>query len=55
MGDLDVESGRDDSCFIESAVELDDDFTRSVVVYYLELADVAYEQGGGVLVRSHGT
>jgi hypothetical protein len=37
-----VESGRDDACFVESAVELDDDFSGAVVVDDFELADVSF-------------
>ena len=37
----DVESGRDDTGLVQSAVKLDDDFAASVVVDNLELADVA--------------
>ena len=40
--DTDVESGRDDTGLVESAVELDDDLAASVVVNDLELSDVAY-------------
>ena len=38
---LDVVSWRDDSGLVESAVELDDDLAGSVVVDFLELANVA--------------
>jgi len=37
---LHVESGRDDAGFVESAVELDDDFAGAVVVYDFEFGDV---------------
>jgi len=36
-----IESGRDDASFVESAVELDDDFSRAVVVDDFKLADVS--------------
>jgi hypothetical protein len=39
--DLDVESGRNDSALVESAVELDHNLAGSVVVHVLELANVA--------------
>ncbi len=37
----DVEAGADDAALVQSAIELDDDLARSVVVDDLELADVA--------------
>lgn len=39
--DLDVESGRDDTTLVESAVELNHNLSGSVVVNVLELANVA--------------
>jgi hypothetical protein len=38
--DTDVESWRDDTNLVESAVELNNDLTRSVVVNVLEVTDV---------------
>ncbi len=35
-----VEAGRDDSALVDSAEELDDDFTGAVIVNDFELADV---------------
>lgn len=40
LGDLDVESGGDDTTLVDSTVELDDDFARSVVVNDLESVNV---------------
>jgi hypothetical protein len=39
--DGDVVTGRDDTGLVKSSVQLDDDFSRTVVVDDLELADVA--------------
>ena len=44
LGQLDVESGRDDSGLVDTTVELNDDLARSVVVNLLELLDVAYRR-----------
>lgn len=41
VGELDVVAGRDDTGLVEAAVELDDDLAVAVVVYFLELANVA--------------
>ena len=41
--DLNVVTGRDDTGLVQTAVELDNNLARTVVVDNLELADVAYE------------
>ena len=43
VADLDVESGGDDTTLVQSAVQLNDNLARSVVVDVFELADVAYD------------
>jgi hypothetical protein len=40
---LNVESRADDSAFVDSAVELDDNLARAVVVDLFELVDVAWK------------
>ena len=42
----DVEARRDDSAFVDSADEFDDDFTSPVIIDDLELTDVAYQNLG---------
>lgn len=39
---LDVETGGDDTGLVETTVQLDDDFTGTVVVDDFEFTDVAY-------------
>jgi hypothetical protein len=41
VGKTDVESGGDDAAFIQTAVELDDNFTGTMVIDFLEFANVA--------------
>jgi hypothetical protein len=41
LGVLDIETRRDDAAFIQSSVELDDYFTRTVVVDDFEFTNVA--------------
>jgi len=41
IGNANVVAGRDDASLIDSAVQLNDDLARPVVVDFLELADVA--------------
>jgi hypothetical protein len=38
---LNVEAGRDDTCFVEMAIELDDYFSRAMVIDDLEFANVS--------------
>ena len=45
LGMLDVEPGRDNARFVQSAVELDDDFTGAVVVDDFEFTYVACRGG----------
>ena len=45
LGMLDVEPGRDDARFVQSAVELDDDFAGAVVVDDFEFTYVAWRGG----------
>jgi hypothetical protein len=45
LGDLDVETRRDDTGFVKASVELDDNLARTVVVDDLELVDVAFREG----------
>lgn len=45
MGDLDVEARRDDSSFVEAAIQLDDYLSSAVVIDNLEFTDVAYCRG----------
>jgi hypothetical protein len=40
---LDIESRADDSAFVDSAIELDDNLARAVVVDLFELVDVAWK------------
>lgn len=40
LAELDVEAGRDDTTLVDAAVELDNNFARSVVIDFLELANV---------------
>lgn len=40
VGDLDVESGRDNSTLVQSTVQLNDNLTRTVVINVLELTNV---------------
>jgi hypothetical protein len=51
LGVLDVKPGGDDARFVQSAVELDDDFAGAVVVDDFEFTYVAWRRGGlvGVL------
>lgn len=42
--ELEVVSGGDNAALVESAVELNDDLTRALVINNLELADVTYMQ-----------
>lgn len=42
VGETDVVAGRDDTGLVETAVELDDDLARAVVVDLLEFSDIAY-------------
>lgn len=42
LAELNVEAGRDDTALVDTAVELDDNLARTVVVDLLELADVAF-------------
>ena len=42
IGELDIVAWGDDAGLVEAAVELDDDLAVAVVVYFFELADVAY-------------
>lgn len=39
---LNVETGRDDTRFVEMAVELDDNFTRAMIIDNLEFANVSW-------------
>lgn len=41
FSELDVESGRDDTTFVQTSVELDDDLARAVVVNLLKLSNVS--------------
>jgi hypothetical protein len=50
--DLDVEAGRDDTRFVQSAIELYDDLARAMVVYYLEFANVACQGVNGMSANS---
>lgn len=40
--ELDVEAGRDNTTLVQTAVELDDDLARTMVVNLLKLTNVAY-------------
>jgi len=40
LGNLNIESGRDNTGLVQASVELDNDLARTVVVDLLELADV---------------
>jgi len=40
IADADVVAGRDDTAFVETAVQLDDNLARSVVVNFLEFTNV---------------
>jgi hypothetical protein len=42
VGKSDVETWRDDATFVQTTVELDDDFTGTMVIDFLEFADVAW-------------
>lgn len=42
IGKTNVESRGDDTTFVESAVELDDNLSRSMVIDFLKFANVAY-------------
>jgi len=41
ISELNIIAGRDDTGLVETAIELNDDFARSVVVNFLEFSDVA--------------
>lgn len=41
VGETDVVAGRDDTGLVETAVELNDDLARAVVVDFLELANIS--------------
>ena len=50
--DPDVEPWGDDARFVDAAVELDDDFSRAVVVDFFEFANVAWMGNLSVKYRS---
>ena len=41
ISELDVVAGRNDASLVETTIELNDDFTTSVIVDFLEFTDVA--------------
>ena len=51
VGKADVESRGDDTALIETAVELDDDFSRTMVINFLEFANVAWTPISSVLQK----
>lgn len=45
MVHLNVETWRDHACLVESAVQLNDDLSGTVVIDYLKFTNVAYKEG----------
>ena len=59
VGETDVVAGGDDTSLVETAVELDNDLARTVVVDLLELANVAWRRESAICcerlkVERHG-
>lgn len=44
LSDLDVESGRDDTGFVQSSVKLDYDLSSTVIVDLFEFSDVSFRR-----------
>lgn len=42
LAELNVEAGRDDTALVQATVQLDDNFARTMVINFLEFANVAY-------------
>jgi len=43
LGDLDIEPRGYDTCFVQPPIELDDNLAGTVIIYYFEFANVAWQ------------